>query len=79
MKVTIEFYGKLKTQFSQQPIEWQSEFSTIEEIYLELCDQHQRAANTRVIKPIINDTFCDWSQTTSNGDVIGFFPPASGG
>ncbi len=79
MIVTIEFYGRLKAEFSQEPIEWQSSSSTVEDIYQELCTDRQQPANIQVIKPILNDTFCEWSQIAKNGDVIGFFPPASGG
>lgn len=79
MKITVEFYGKLKTEFSQHPIEWISVLFTIEEIYQEICNHHQQTVNTLAIKPIINDTFCDWHQLVQNNDVIGFFPPASGG
>jgi len=79
MKVNIEFYGRLKTQFSQQSIEWHSEQSTVEAIYRELCNHFNQEINLRVIKPILNDTFCDWQQVINNNDVIGLFPPASGG
>ncbi|TDR18369.1 MoaD/ThiS family protein [Marinicella litoralis] len=79
MKITIEFYGKLKAEFSEHPIEWQSDAVTVNDIYHQLCKQHQKQPNTQVIKPIINDSFCDWQQVVNDGDVIGFFPPASGG
>ena len=79
MNVTIELYGRLKAAFGHQAIECSTQATTVEGVYRELCTQHQQEAETRVIRPIINDTFCDWSQTIKSGDVLGFFPPASGG
>ncbi len=80
MKITTEFYGRLKTEFSQQAITTEvSADQTIEAIYLHLCQEHQVKPNTKVIRPILNDTFSDWDQTVNAGDVVGFFPPASGG
>ncbi len=79
MKIQVEFYGKLKSQFSQEPIDWQTDNSSVIEVYRELCEQLNQDVETRVIKPILNDTFCEWHQDIKEGDVIGLFPPASGG
>lgn len=81
MKINIEFYGRLKDEFSQEPIEIsiQNSESSLEHIYLDLCKSHQVTPNTKVIKPILNDTFADWQNQVKAGDVVGFFPPASGG
>lgn len=80
MNITVEFYGRLKAEFSQQAIELTiSPDQNIEAIYLQLCKRHQIEPNTEVIKPILNDTFSDWQQVVAAGDVVGFFPPASGG
>ena len=80
MKISTEFYGRLKEEFSQSPIELTIEGNTtIEAIYLQLCSSHQITPNTQVIKPILNDTFADWQDRVSAHDVIGFFPPAAGG
>lgn len=80
MKISTEFYGRLKEEFSQLPIELNVEAdSTIEAIYLQLCASHQSTPDTQVIKPILNDTFAEWQDKVSAHDVIGFFPPAAGG
>jgi molybdopterin converting factor small subunit len=83
MKLTIEFYGRLKAEFSSIPIEVDfenmSHQTTIEQIYLDLCKQHNCEPAIKIIKPILNDTFADWHELIKANDVIGFFPPASGG
>ena len=83
MKLKIEFYGRVKAEFGQAPIELdiqeQQRETTIEYIYLDLCKKHNCIPNTHIIKPILNDTFAEWSDPVKTNDVIGFFPPASGG
>jgi len=83
MKISIEFYGRLKADFSQLPIEIELPSDQpelrIERIYLDLCEKHDTTPNTHIIKPILNDTFAEWQDTVKDKDVVGFFPPASGG
>lgn len=79
MKITIEFYGRLKHQFDANHIEWNTQAKTIKGIYAELCKKHQCKDESNHIKPIIDDTFCDWHDTVKAGSNIGFLPPASGG
>ena len=88
MKLTIEFYGKLKAEFSPKPLSFNtSRFDisacqtpiSIECIYLKICQTYNNTPDTKITKPILNDTFVDWSDSVKDGDVIGFFPPASGG
>jgi len=83
MKIKIEFYGRLKTEFSQEPIEFeimnQSSNPTLEFIFFDLCKKYDVTPNTNIIKPILNDTFAEWSDTVKTNDAVGFFPPASGG
>ena len=77
--IQLEFYGRLQSQFDQQP---QTQINTgddVRSIYLALCEQHQQPDESRVIKPIINDAFCEWHDQPQAGDTLGFFPPASGG
>lgn len=81
MKITTEFYGRLKDEFSHVPIEIElaNDTTTIESIYLQLCKNHQVTANLPIVNPILNDTFADWQDTVKENDVVGFFPPAAGG
>ncbi len=83
MKLTIEFYGRLKSEFSPTSIELDmTDFGSnvsLKEIYLKICQSHQVTADTQIIKPILNDTFADWNDVVKANDVVGFFPPASGG
>ncbi len=83
MKLTLEFYGRLKSEFSPTPIEFDiSNFGSkvpIKEIYLKICQSHEVTADMQMIKPILNDTFADWNDVVNANDVLGFFPPASGG
>jgi molybdopterin converting factor small subunit len=79
MKINIEFYGRLKNQFSQSPITWQTSGNNVAEVYHEICQKYQQKDESSLIKPILNDTFCEWHQTLKNNDSIGFFPPAAGG
>jgi|GEM_PF-2016582 len=82
MKLTIEFYGRLKAEFSTGAIELKlsdNKTSSIEEIYHDLCQSYNTSPNIKIIKPILNDTFAEWSDSVKANDVIGFFPPASGG
>lgn len=80
MNIKIEFYGRLKAQFSNQPINMTVESSnTIEDIIDRLCQKQQSNINKQVIKPILNDTFANWDDTVNDNDVIGLFPPAAGG
>ena len=75
MKITVEFYGRLKDQF----IDWQTQSDTVITVYQELCTKYEQADQSSVIKPILDDTFCEWDQKLRDNDVIGFFPPAAGG
>lgn len=80
--ITIEFYGQLKDVFQAHSIEHRLDRNPVdhvEQLYLNLCEQHPNAPVLSNIRPIINDTFVDWDAGFSAGDVIGFFPPASGG
>ncbi len=79
MQIKIELYGRLKAQFNNSIIQLDTEQSTIEGIYLELCQSHQVEPSQAVIKPILNDEFSDWKVTVAANDVIGLFPPAAGG
>jgi molybdopterin synthase sulfur carrier subunit len=79
MKITIEFYGRLKQQFDADHIEWVSQATTIKDIYTEICHEYNCEDESNLIKPIINDSFCDWHDTVSANSTIGFLPPASGG
>jgi molybdopterin converting factor small subunit len=83
MKLTVEFYGRLKAEFGQPAVaievSEQTQAVTIEQVYLQLCQTHQCTANTQVIRPILNDTFANWDDIVKANDVIGLFPPASGG
>lgn len=80
MNITIEFYGRLKAQFSESPIIFNAHASMkIEHIIDQLCDDHQTNINKQVIKPILNDTFANWDDIVTENDVIGLFPPAAGG
>lgn len=76
--ITLEFYGRLRAQFSEQALAYETNHSNIAEIYQQLCkDQNVPLAND--IKPIINDEFAAWDDEIMTGDVLGFLPPASGG
>lgn len=80
MNITIEFYGRLKAQFNDQPISMAIDSTqTIENVIDKLCKNQQTSINKQVIKPILNDTFADWTDAVSANDVIGLFPPAAGG
>ena len=79
MTITIEFYGRLKEQFSESPLTFHNKNNEVEAIYKALCQQYNQPTEQRIIKPIINDTFCEWQDTVYTGDVLGFLPPASGG
>lgn len=79
MKITIELYGRLKQTFGTDTLEWQTEADNPKDIYLELCEQYQSTDESKLINPIIDDTFCDWSTTVDESNVLGFLPPASGG
>ncbi len=88
MKLSIEFYGRLKAQFSTKPLELnvaepdktdRNTIITIENIYLDLCQSYGCKSEIKIIKPILNDTFAEWNDPVKTNDVIGFFPPASGG
>ncbi len=81
MKVTLEFYGRLKDQFSPTPldVEIKNHASTIESVYLWMCEKHSIEPEVESIKPILNDTFANWDDVVSANDAVGFFPPASGG
>ncbi len=79
MKITIELYGRLKQTFGKDTLVWQTEADNPKDIYLELCKHHQSADESNFIKPIIDDTFCDWTTTLDETHVLGFLPPASGG
>lgn len=77
--IKLDFYGRLQSQFGQQPHTPINPGDDVKTIYLALCEAHQQADESRVIKPIINDAFCDWQDQPQAGDTLGFFPPASGG
>ena len=80
MQINIEFYGRLKDQFSDEPIAKQiPPDSTVKSLFTLLCEEHQVTPNRAVIRPIINDTFVTWQQPIKDQDVVGFFPPAAGG
>lgn len=80
MTIKIEFYGRLKEDFNATSTEWTFQpDTTVEALYQSLCDTHQVTTNIHVVRPIINDTFVDWQQHIAPHDVVGFFPPASGG
>ncbi len=79
MQIKIELYGRLKALFNDSSIQFETAESSIEKIYLQLCQTHQVEPTQAVIKPILNDEFSDWQVTVSANDVIGFFPPAAGG
>lgn len=79
MKITIELYGRLKQSFGRDILQWQTEANTPKDIYLELCEHHKSVDESAIIKPIIDDTFCEWTDTVQPTHVLGFLPPASGG
>lgn len=81
MKITTEFYGRLKQQFSPEPIEIEltKTPATLQTVFDSLCQQHHVKINQQSIKPILNDTFADWGDEVKNNDIVGFFPPAAGG
>lgn len=83
MIIKTEFYGRLKDDFSQDPIEFEvtghDSNITLEQVYLMLCEKYHKTPNSNLIKPILNDTFAEWDEVVKASDVIGFFPPASGG
>ena len=79
MNITIEFYGRLKVQYSASPISWQTEATSIATVYQELYTKYQQNDDSHLLRPILNDTFSEWQQSFQDGDVIGFFPPAAGG
>ncbi|MFC3193493.1 hypothetical protein ACFODZ_04450 [Marinicella sediminis] len=79
INITLEFYGRLQSQFSDQPLKHHTVATNVLSIYLELCTSHQQPDESRIIKPIINDAFCDWQDCPKDNDTVGFFPPASGG
>ena len=78
MNITLEFYGRLRSQFSEQTLAYQTNLNCAADIYKHLCQDHGvTLAND--IKPIINDEFANWQDEVKAGDVLGFLPPASGG
>lgn len=83
MKVKVVLYGRLKAEFNQSIIEFelpekQTEVA-LQDVYLSLCQNNNIKPTTHLIKPILNDTFAEWSDSVQAGDEVGFFPPASGG
>lgn len=79
ININLEFYGRLQSQFAGQSTQLSTAPGTVKAIYQALCEQHQQTDESAVIKPILNDTFCDWQDRPAEGDTVGFFPPASGG
>ncbi|MCB1581863.1 MAG: hypothetical protein R3E90_10560 [Marinicella sp.] len=79
MNITIEMYGRLKHVFGHDTLVWKTEAITVKDIYLELCEQHHCVDESNIIRPIIDDTFCQWQSKVTEYNVLGFLPPASGG
>lgn len=79
MNITLEFYGRLRSQFSEQALPFKTEHKTVQAIFKQLSQAHDQDDNHNGLKPIINDAFADWQDEVTDGDVLGFLPPASGG
>lgn len=77
--ITIEFYGRLTRDFEQRKIQWEGTPERIDAIFDDLCAKHQVNIDKSTIRPILNDEFSAWDVMPQAGDVVGFFPPASGG
>ena len=77
--INIEFYGRLSQDFGQRNTQWDGNHQSIESIFDALCLQQQIDLDKSTIRPILNDAFSDWNAVPKTGDVVGFFPPASGG
>ena len=76
--ITLEFYGRLRAQFSEQALTYETDSTTVSAVYQQLCQDHN-VPQANDIKPIINDEFAAWDDEIKTGDVLGFLPPASGG
>ena len=76
--ITLEFYGRLRAQFSEQALAYETNHTNIAAVYQQLCLDNS-VTKTNDIKPIINDEFANWQDEVKTGDVLGFLPPASGG
>lgn len=79
MNITLEFYGRLRSQFSEQALPFETEHKTVEAVFNQLCQNCGQDNSHSDLKPIINDAFADWQDEITDGDVLGFLPPASGG
>ncbi|WP_395374830.1 MoaD/ThiS family protein [Marinicella sp. W31] len=79
MNITIEYYGRLQDSFGNNSEKTETTGSTLLDVFQQQCQKHQLDLSVDDIRPVINDSFAEWSDHCQEGDVIGFLPPAAGG
>lgn len=79
MKINIQFYGRLREQFNTANMQFESNETSLADLYDVLCKKNQLSNNKQGIRPILNDEFSSWDATFNENDTVGYLPPASGG
>ncbi len=77
--ITVQYYARLREAFGHNECRIASAADNIGALYRALCAEHGVTQEESAIRPILNDAFADWDDAFSDGDAVGFLPPASGG
>jgi molybdopterin converting factor small subunit len=79
ISLQLEFFAELAEVAGGSLCAWQTKAKTMLDLYQELCAHFGFRFTDNAIKPTCNGEICDWQQSLSDGDVVGFLPPFSGG
>lgn len=79
IQVKVEYFALLREQRGEAGELVETGACTPADLYAELAERHGLQAPRETLRVAVNEEFCAWDASLTNGDVVVFIPPVAGG
>jgi molybdopterin converting factor small subunit len=77
--ITMQYFAQLSEEAKCAQETVQTQATTLTELFEQMRLRHSLSLPMQVLKPVSNDQLVAWNHVLSDGDIVSFLPPFSGG
>ena len=79
MKIEVLYFARLRDLKGRSSESVETDCRTVGDLFESLGIGDFQGVDRTQVKPAINENFCSYEATLSEGDVVAFMPPMAGG